>query len=125
MPSIVVPGPSRVAFATVVKTWSAPTTWPAAVVKTRRKCTVEPGFSRRSLAVTGCGPVTAASGCAAVQRTPTVASPSSNATWPATPPVSTVARSVAVVFETSVLLGTGYETTAGRGAGRAGSGAAG
>ena len=50
------PGASRVAFATVVKTWSAPTTWPAAVVTTRRKCTVVPGFSLRSLAVTGCGP---------------------------------------------------------------------
>ena len=119
------PGASRVGFATVVKAWSAPTTWPAAVVTTRRKCTVVPGFSLRSLAVTGCGPVTAASGWTAVQRRPAVASPSSNATWPATPPVSTVARSVAAVFETPVLLGTGYETTAGRGAGSAGSGAAG
>ena len=78
------PGASRVEFATVVKAWSAPTTWPAAVVTTRRKCTVVPGFSLRSLAVTGCGPVTAASGWTAVQRRPAVASPSSNATWPAT-----------------------------------------
>ena len=47
-----------------------PTTWPAAVVTTTRKCTVVPGFSLRSRAVTVWGPAIAGSAWTAVQRRP-------------------------------------------------------
>ena len=65
--------------------------------------------------------MTAASGLAAVHRSNPAGSPSTKATWPARPFVSTLARSVAVVFVTAVLLGAGYVMTAGAAAGSVGS----
>ena len=116
MPSIVVPGASRVAFATVVKAWSAPTTWPAAVVTTSAEVHGRAGLLAAELGgdrlrAGDCGERLDGGAAQARRRIAELERDLARRRRPC----RRVARSVAPVFETPVLLGTGYETTAGRG----------